>query len=49
MFSVFAQNNKEKQCDFINLEQDLGKEGLRAMKKSYQPIKLLQKYRVTRK
>ena len=49
MFSVFAQSNKEKQCDFINLEQDLGKEGLRAMKKSYQPIKLLQKYRVTRK
>ena len=49
MFSVFARSNEEMQCRFINLEQDLGKEGLRAMKKSYQPIKLLHKYRVAAK
>lgn len=49
MFSVFAQNNKEMQCRFINLEQDLGKEGLRTTKKSYHPIKMLHKYRIVAK
>lgn len=49
MFSVFARENKEMQCGFINLEQDLGKEGLRSMKKSYHPLKLLHKYRITAK
>jgi hypothetical protein len=46
MFSVFAGHNKEALCNFVNLEQDLGKEGLRAMKKSYLPIDMLLKYRV---
>lgn len=49
MFSVFAQVNKEMQCRFINFEQDLGKEGLRATKRSYCPIKLLHKYRIAAK
>lgn len=46
MFSIFAGRNKEALCDFVNLEQDLGKEGLRAMKKSYLPIEMVCKYRV---
>lgn len=49
MFSVFAQYNKEKRCSFINLEQDLGKDGLRAMKKSYCPVEMLAKYRILMK
>jgi len=34
-------------CDFVNMEEDLGDQGLRKMKESYKPIKLLQKYAVT--
>jgi len=38
-----------KDFDFTNLEQDLGIEGLRKFKLSYQPVKMINKYIVSRK
>jgi hypothetical protein len=45
IFNEFAKN-KQGQYKYINFEQDMGKEGLRASKRSYIPDLLLQKYRV---
>lgn len=34
-------------CTFMNWEQDLGLEGLRRSKRSYQPVKMLKKYTIS--
>lgn len=41
-----AQKLIEKGCMYINWEQDLGIEGLRQLKQSYKPVKMLKKYLV---
>jgi uncharacterized protein len=46
MYNQFAKIMPSKYSVF-NFEQDLGLESLRHMKTSYQPLKLLKKYRVT--
>ena len=33
-------------CTFVNREQDLGIEGLRSSKMSYNPVKFVKKYKV---
>lgn len=42
-------SQEAKDFDFTNLEQDLGLEGLRKFKLSYQPMKMINKYIVSRK
>jgi hypothetical protein len=39
--------NLTAECKFVNREQDLGDEGLRKAKLSYNPVDFLRKYRVT--
>lgn len=46
MFHEFANSHSES-YQWINFEQDLGKPNFRKTKKSYQPDKLLKKYRVS--
>lgn len=48
MFSVLADHLKER-YQLINMEQDLGEEGLRRTKKSYVPAYLAHKYRIVPK
>jgi uncharacterized protein len=48
LFEDFAQS-VEKEYEWINLEQDLGSEDIRHSKRSYQPDRLIPKWRVKRK
>jgi uncharacterized protein len=45
MYNVFAKE-LEKECSFINFEQDLGIPSLKQAKESYQPDQMAHKYRI---
>lgn len=45
---VQANYFKQEGCSYINIEQDLGVEGLRASKSSWSPVKMLKKYTLER-
>lgn len=50
LFQTFSANYVDStRCEFINLEQDLGLDGLRQTKHSYYPIKMGCKYRMSKK
>jgi hypothetical protein len=40
----FARHFASEEVEFINREEDVGDEGLRASKKSYHPIEIIDKY-----
>jgi len=44
--SEFAKKYTDKNVIYINREEDLGREGMRISKKSYHPIRLLEKFDV---
>lgn len=47
MLNEFLSRNA-KGFEYVNLEEDLGVQGLRKFKESYQPCKMVEKYRVKR-
>jgi hypothetical protein len=49
LLNIFAKHMYAKGINYINLEQDLGIEGLRTYKTRLHPVKMLKKYSVTLK
>lgn len=52
LYQVMLKEFLEKKSmgfEYINLEQDLGIEGIRKAKESYHPVRMIEKYTITRK
>ena len=49
MINKLFCENAFKECKYINREEDMGLEGLRRAKQSYQPAMLIDKYTIKEK